>query len=110
MSTMTLPTMADVKTFVLQEATRSELDDLLLAIAQRKTTLGMQIEQKDRVRVSNIRPKYLQGITGMVTRTYRSGNKLLAEVKTDSIMYNQRYWGTDELAGIPVECLVKIDA
>ncbi|MEU7480492.1 hypothetical protein AB0A63_31255 [Lentzea sp. NPDC042327] len=114
--------MAGVVSFVLEEADADNLDNLVEAIRSRRQILAdiasASLTEGATVTTHNLRPKYLDGLTGAVTTivrgrgrgrahaTVRLDKASTAELRVRSSKFHHLA-GRDsyDLQGIPLSCL-----
>lgn len=112
--------MTSVLGFVLQEASGDNLDNLVEAIKSRRRILAdiaaATLSEGATATTYNLRPKYLDGLSGVVKDIVRNHSKPYATVVLDKAstaelsLSSSKYHhlsGRDsyDLAGIPLSCL-----
>jgi len=108
-------TFADVLTYVATRATEAEIRQLGAAgnaaikalRAQTAAVVGAQLVPGTRVRLSDVRPQYLNGLTGAFVSMKPGQGKPRATIELDeeSRRYAGRYAPDGKLTGVPVSAL-----
>ncbi|OEJ20910.1 hypothetical protein [Streptomyces subrutilus] len=114
-------TLEQVAEFIVNDADAEDIDRIIEAVNTRRSTLRQRAEAiaaasvktGARVELHNLTPKYLNGLTGTVTKVDR-GRKVRATVKLDEASTKQLRWSGArrffvsenvaeyELGGVPV--------
>ncbi|SEM70327.1 hypothetical protein [Streptacidiphilus jiangxiensis] len=85
---MPAPTLSQVLDAIRTNASREDLDILLLLIGKRRELLSLAdsalIREGAQAEIRNLRPAYLSGLTGTVTALERYGSKVIATVTLDA--------------------------
>lgn len=109
-------TQADVRAYVNQIQTIDEIDAMFALLKARVNTLRVEavafnvatLSKGDRVRVRDIKPKYLNGVTGTLDHfETRPGGKKIAAIKpsADDEFTVSHLLIDGLLKGIPVSCV-----
>lgn len=108
---------SDVLTYVATQASRAEVEQLfdagnarikVLQTVRAGETLAQLVPGESRVRITDIRPKYLSGITGTFLHFDSGrGGKQVCVIKADAQFASlaRRSSYSDEIRGIPASCL-----
>ena len=111
---MPAPTLPQVLDSIRTNATREDLDILLLLIGKRRELLSLAdsalIRDGAQVEIRNLSPAYLTGLTGTVTALDRHRRQVIATVTLDvpsaaraAKASKGRY--TSVVDGVPIGCL-----
>lgn len=103
----------DVLTYVATQSTDAEIRALFNAGNARTKVLRSlaaaeltaQLTPGTRVRVKDIRPKRLQGVTGVFVSSRTAGSKTVATLRVDAAYDLVPDVWNGELSGIPLSCL-----
>jgi hypothetical protein len=109
--------ISDVIAAILTGEFDSHLDRIFSATRDRQksvrdiasTQLKLTLEIGDRIEIFNISPKYLSGAKGAITKIERDRGKGYVSIKLDSPVYKGKMWGKEDITGIPIVCLRKIE-
>lgn len=115
-----MTTFDDVKTWIITKASADDMETLREAMDTRTDLLADEIRKGDKVKIHNISPKYLEGLSGTFYgrskgRGKSRGSVLLDEASTRILRTKgkERVFispGDKEytLGGIPMTCLIKV--
>lgn len=95
----------EVYTYILAQAGVSELERFGEAIKTRRGLLAQRTGAGSTVKIANLSPKYLNGLTGQIVA--RQGNRVT--VKLDHPVYMPgKFYGRSEIGGIPAQCALPV--
>lgn len=116
-ATATAATLSTATDFILNQATETDIEAILRAVNARQRMILAQraavVTIGATVTFANLKPKYLNGLTGTVSSiSGTSASILLDKESTDSIRYRRTRFtvpaGVEQytITGLPLECLV----
>lgn len=113
--------ISDVRTWIITSATADDMDAIREAMKTRKELLVDEIKKGDFILIKDIRPKYLNGLTGKFHgreegRGKSRGSVMLDEASTKILRVKgrQRFFIMPsakefKLDGLPMTCLSKVN-
>lgn len=110
---MSNTTITDVLSFILESATREDIDRIWAAARDRQKALGRldaaKVTKGAAVRLDGLSPKYLNGLTGHVVDINGSRCTVLLDQPSAERLSFRRFIvraedGTYRMGGIPTQC------
>lgn len=108
-------TFADVLSYVATRATEAEIRQLGTAAnaaikalrAQTAAVVSAQLEPGTRIKLTGVRPQYLNGLTGTFVRMNdgRGKQRAIIQLDDESRRWARNYAPDGKLAGVPVSAL-----
>jgi hypothetical protein len=106
--------LADVIEFIVRTANLEDIDTIHQAARDRRTILGRVqasltsslLKPGDKVTLSGLSPKYLNGMTGTVVERKGGSGKPKFIVKLDD---SAGRYVSDRPVGVPAQCLTKVE-